>query len=341
MSEKTLVVVVPVYNVERYVSMCIDSLLDQSYTPMKIVLVNDCSTDNSLSILKDYEKRFPDNIIVIDSKENMGIGGARNLGMRFSESDYIGFVDSDDFVHPQMYEALMREVVSGNEDAVYCEYTDVPKGATPSDVSDIVNGITWGKEEIERLSFSGENRERVMGTHKYGTTWTGVYRRGLIEETGLMFPEHLAYEDNFWVYALQLHMKDVAIVHRPLYYYRRQDDSTSHKKNAKHHYDRLTIEKMLYDYVVEKGLLKDNYNIIEYIYISVQTYNTLSLFFRYVRNPDYGELRNTRSFLKNHFPHWSNNPLFQDRFSRKQKLKMYVFMYLPLRLCRVLFPFRK
>ncbi len=111
MENTSLSVIVPVYNVEKYLGTCIESLLAQTYDNLQIILVNDCSPDGSLGILRDYENRYPDKITVIDSKENLRQGGARNLGIKSSQSEYVGFVDADDFVHPRMYEVLMKEAL--------------------------------------------------------------------------------------------------------------------------------------------------------------------------------------------------------------------------------------
>ena len=103
-------VIVPVYNVEKYIGICIDSLLGQTLKDLEIILVNDASPDQSIDILRSYEKQYPDRIVVIDSRENKRQGGARNLGIRKAQGEFIGFVDGDDFVRNDMYEVLLNKI---------------------------------------------------------------------------------------------------------------------------------------------------------------------------------------------------------------------------------------
>ena len=103
-------VCIPVYNMEKYIEDCIKSLVNQTLKEIELIFVNDGSTDNSLNILNEYKKQYPD-IIKVISQENKGLGGARNKGLELASGEYIGFVDADDFVEPNMYERLDRKSV--------------------------------------------------------------------------------------------------------------------------------------------------------------------------------------------------------------------------------------
>lgn len=332
MGKRSLSIIVPVFNMERYVRLCIESLLAQTYAPLQIILVDDCSKDSSLSILRDYENKYPDRILVIDSKENLRQGGARNLGIRASNSDYIGFVDADDFVHPQMYELLMAEAEKNDVDAVYCGYREVDEAAAIADLSNLANIVSNSDVESMYKKLTDDDRMEIMMSHRLGSVWGGVYRRNLIEENGLYFPEHLAYEDNFWVYALQMNMEDVSFVNGQLYYYRQQEESTIHKRNAIHHYDRIEIEKRFLKYVTDKQLLKRYYKIVEYLFIEVFTMNTYSLLVNLFDHPKADKLEQVKGILKNTFPHWRRNEFYVETFSTKRKLKMNLIMYLPTKI---------
>ncbi|MCR4687913.1 MAG: glycosyltransferase, partial [Lachnospiraceae bacterium] len=102
-------VIVPAYNVEDTLFDCIASLVMQTLNDIEIIIVNDCSTDHTYMVMQMLEEKFPDKIIIIDSPVNRGPGGARNLGMEYASGDYIGFVDSDDYVAKDMYEKLYNE----------------------------------------------------------------------------------------------------------------------------------------------------------------------------------------------------------------------------------------
>ena len=127
-------VVVPVYNVAPYLPDCIESLLAQTLQPMELIFVNDASTDDSLAVLRDYEARYPDRMRVIDSPENHKQGGARNLGLRQAKGDWVGWIDSDDFVTPDFYETLYRRVQQTGADVAFAQYAAVPHDAHPGTV---------------------------------------------------------------------------------------------------------------------------------------------------------------------------------------------------------------
>lgn len=111
-------VIVPVYNGKKYINKCINSILRQTFKDIEIILVDDGSTDNTFDILREYEKKFP-NVKVIPSI-NLGAGGARNIGLDASQSEYILFVDADDFLREDMIEVLYKNAVSNDADITRC-----------------------------------------------------------------------------------------------------------------------------------------------------------------------------------------------------------------------------
>ena len=111
-------VLIPVYNVEKYLSRCLDSLINQTLTDIEIICVNDGSTDGSLKILKQYQEK--DNRIVIVDKKNGGLPSARNAGLDRARGQYVGFVDSDDYVEPSMFETLYKTAKKKNSEVVIC-----------------------------------------------------------------------------------------------------------------------------------------------------------------------------------------------------------------------------
>ena len=111
-------VIVPIYNVEKYLAKCIDSIINQTLTNIEIILVNDGSTDNSRKIIDKYDKK--DSRIKVIHKKNGGQGSARNAGLDIAKGEYIGFVDSDDWIDSNMYENLYNAAISNNADIVVC-----------------------------------------------------------------------------------------------------------------------------------------------------------------------------------------------------------------------------
>ena len=118
---KKVSVVVPVYNTEAFLAQCLDSLVNQTLDEIEIVVVNDGSPDGSQAIIDDYAARYPDKIVAL-SKPNGGLGSARNAGIARATGRYIGFVDSDDFVEPDMYQHLYEEAERTSSDVAICRY---------------------------------------------------------------------------------------------------------------------------------------------------------------------------------------------------------------------------
>ena len=110
MDNKEVTIIVPCYNVAKYVKKSIESLLNQTLKNIKIITIDDCSTDNTYEILKEIEKDNKDILTVVKNEENMGLAATRNKGIKLAETKYIGFIDSDDYVNPNYYEDLLAKI---------------------------------------------------------------------------------------------------------------------------------------------------------------------------------------------------------------------------------------
>ena len=123
--EDLISVIVPIYNVEKYINRCIDSIIEQTYTNLEIILVDDGSTDNSGSICDEYAKK--DNRIKVIHKENGGVSSARNVGLDTAIGQYITFVDSDDYIEKKYCEILLKTLKKQKADCVACGYNRIYK----------------------------------------------------------------------------------------------------------------------------------------------------------------------------------------------------------------------
>lgn len=147
MKKPKISVIIAVYNTEIYISKCLDSLLNQTYENIELVIVNDCSTDNSLKILKKYSKNNS-NIILIDNKENRGLSYSRNVGLENSTGEYIGYIDSDDYVDSTYYENLMKSIQKEKADMAIADMKIVYEDASyPAHVTKGCDG------ELTKLNF--------------------------------------------------------------------------------------------------------------------------------------------------------------------------------------------
>lgn len=219
---RTVSVIVSAYNEELYIRQCLDSLLGQTLEGMEIIVVNDASTDSTSSILAEYEARFPA-VQVIHNQENMRQGGARNLGFLKASGEYVAYCDADDWVDSTMYEKLYRKAVTENCDCVGCYY--------------------WKHHENGDAS----TRAVVRG-------WGRIYRRSLILENRLFFPEHIRYEDVFFQKLLRYYLKSDCTLPEYLYHYRSHPNSTTHSLTPAIMFERETIELLILDALEERGL---------------------------------------------------------------------------------------
>ena len=127
MLNDTVSIIVPIYNKEKYLEKCLDSILGQTYRDLEIILVDDGSTDNSLAICQRYAEKDPR--IKIYHKPNGGVSSARNLGLEKSTGKYISFVDPDDFIHSEFIERLEMMLVQSDAEIAYCKMLDVWEGS--------------------------------------------------------------------------------------------------------------------------------------------------------------------------------------------------------------------
>lgn len=210
-------VVVPVYNVEQYLEECIGSILGQTYPNIEIMLVDDGSTDASSSICDKYASEH--DCIKAIHRQNGGLSAARNTGVKASHGDYIGFIDSDDFISPVFYEALYRAIEQSE-----MKMATMRHGEEFFDGSEPVLGTDLDAS-LEYKVLTGEQyQEEIL----YQKSWAGavwrLYTRELAET--IYFPEGLYYEDDETAYRFAHECKGVAVLEATdLYAYRQRSTS--------------------------------------------------------------------------------------------------------------------
>ena len=167
-----LSVIIPVYNLEKYIDKCLDSLLVQTYSNLEIIVVNDGSTDKSLSILNEYKKK--DSRIQIIDKQNEGVSKARLDGMKRATGQYIGFVDGDDIVEEDMFELLMNNAIKYNADISHCGYSmDFPNGHSDK---------YYGTDRIVIQNNKEGLKDLLEGKFIEPGLWNKIYKKSLIED---------------------------------------------------------------------------------------------------------------------------------------------------------------
>ena len=203
-------VIVPVYDVERYLPECLDSLCLQDTDGYEVIAVDDGSPDGSHRILQDYQRRFPE-ILRVVRKPNGGLSDARNYGMQFARGEYLGFVDSDDFVMPELIRLMKRKAAATNADIVVCSHAEYWAESNRAEVRWMNFVNSYGHSV-------GERPELLVAAHPYA--WNKIYRRRLFDDYGISYPKGQAFEDSATTFNLMLHANRIEYVDKALYCYR-------------------------------------------------------------------------------------------------------------------------
>lgn len=221
-----LSVIIPVYRVEKYLPRCLDSVLVQTYKDMQIILVDDGSDDGCPAICDEYAAK--DSRIQVIHKENGGIGSTRNAGLAVAKGEYITFVDSDDYIHPKMYElfvALLDE--NKNADIVMCPYEKIPENDENAQ-----ERYEISLEDCKYMEHMEICKEMFADEYEsYIVTWNKVYRKELLEN--MIFPVGRFHEDIFTTYHFLYDAKGMFLFEKPMYYYRQRAGSAMSKFNEK------------------------------------------------------------------------------------------------------------
>lgn len=205
-------VIVPVYNAEKTLAKCLGNLVHQTLQDIELILVNDCSKDDSFRILLDCESQYSEKVILVDLPENLGPGGARNVGLQYASGEYIGFVDSDDMVDVTMYEKLYTEAKKGNYDIVDCGFLDENQDHAILLTTDECCG-----------ELNAEKRSKLIASA--GFLVTKIFKRNLWDN--LEFRTHAILEDLETLMYLFLKCRRMSNIKEILYRYCKVEGSLS------------------------------------------------------------------------------------------------------------------
>lgn len=205
-------IIVPVYNVEEYLSRCIDSILEQTFTDFELILIDDGSTDNSGKICDEYSKK--DSKVKVIHKENGGLSSARNFGIDVASGKFLGFVDSDDYIEKDMYELLYEDICKINADIAICGIYDKYENKCHRNKYPMQKCVL-GSEQAFKLALEGKTIP-VSAVNK-------LYKREIFKKK--RFPVGKNYEDAFLIPELLINSNKVSYNPLPKYYYVHRENS--------------------------------------------------------------------------------------------------------------------
>ena len=256
MNECKLSIIVPVYGVEKYIDKCLNSLVKQSLKEIEIIVVNDGTKDNSQKIIDKYVKKYPDKIKSY-IKENGGQGSARNYGLKKATGEYIGYVDSDDFVEKDMYKKLYNKAKENNYDIVVCGNYNVSEDYQNKNIDAFINNYNTDLENI----FFGKM-----------AVWNKIYKRDILIKNKLEFKEKVWYEDLDFTLKAIMNSNTFAFIDEPLYDYLIREGSTMNNSNVQRNLEILDAFNDILSYIQhnkkEEYFSKIEFLAIDHIYIS-------------------------------------------------------------------------
>lgn len=280
-------IIIPVYNVEKYIDKCLSSLVNQTLEDIEIIVVNDGSPDNSQKIIDNYVKKYP-NKVKSFIKENGGQGSARNFGLTKANGEYIGYVDSDDYVELDMYEKLYNVAKKKNLDIVICGSYNVYE-----------NGNKY--IELEK-DFLGNGKINAFFGRM--AVWNKIYKRKLLVTSKVQFRSKVWYEDLDFTVKMILNSKKIGYVNEPLYDYLIREGSTMNNSNV----DRNLEILLAFDELRNDNNYKKYYAEIEYLAIYHIFITAITRIIRIDNNKSKKEVINKlRRYVIDNFSQYNNN----------------------------------
>ena len=299
-------IIIPVYNVEKYLDRCIESIVNQTYKNLEIILIDDGSTDNSPQICDKWGEK--DNRIKVIHKENEGVSSARNIGLDSANGTYIGFVDSDDYIDKQMYKLLLESIHKNNSNIAICNYYISEKNQKYYGVIKQPNDILE-RELLEENGIKGFN-------------WNKLYSVDLLHGIRFIAEVHI-WEDLLFNYQILANNQvRYSYINEPLYYYVQREKSLLHGGSHMSCYTELKAIEFIIEHLMKKDIALANRKKVEYI-LTVknieQKYAKNSLMLNKISIKEYMERVN----------YYLKNGLLKEKIGIKNKIKIIMAVYFP------------
>ncbi len=299
-------VIVPIYKVENYLKKCINSIINQSYRNLEIILVDDGSPDNCGKICDEYAKQ--DKRIVVIHKENGGLSDARNKGLEIASGDYISFVDSDDWLVNNAYELTMDIMKKNDANIVSFNYTKVYENE---------NQIAYNVKSTRTYTNENAYKLHIQGQLFPALVWNKLYKKEIID--GLLFEVNKISEDEFFTYKVMSRAINPTYLNVPLYYYLQREDSIINTISIKKldaidgMYERLKFTKENYP---------DLYNLNKYNF-----FHLLYQWNSYKKNMDISDAKKITSKMKFYRKKIKFTPKELSQCNLKDNMRVFVSLF--------------
>lgn len=308
--DKLISIIIPCYNVEAYIDRCFQSILSQTigFDKLEIILVDDCSTDHTWERITAIEAAYPESVMIIHCDENGHQGTARNIGMQYASAPYIGFVDSDDWIEPDMYEKLYEKMTLHHCDIVMCQnWRDYGDGRPLSEPK-----LTGQADRLFQIDTIDKRKTFLAcGSIGYGV-WDKLYTRELLYENNIFFPENLAYEDPFFSILLYFYANRIYMLEERLYHYFVNTSSTLLTPDASHHFHILSVDMLLWEECGKRGFLDIYRKELEYQFLCLCYLASLKMISLRLSEPPYDFFLRLKEETIKRVPDYHTNPYVKD-----------------------------
>lgn len=318
--EKLISVIVPVYNVKDYIKKCVQSIIEQSYKNLEIILVDDGSTDGSAQICDEIGK-IDDRIVVLH-KKNGGLSDARNYGIDHSQGEFLSFIDSDDYIHPDMYKNMLNRMHIDNSNLCLCNYMKVDENGekTRGNYSNfnVKDSIISDKDMIKGLE-SSDIVYFVIACNK-------LYRKSLFEN--VRYPAGKIHEDEYVAHLIAHNARMISCISEPYYFYLQRTDSITHGESSKSRKDKLGAFVERFDYI--RYVYSDMTDELIWILADYVSYLANEIVYSY--NKEFFDVY--KKMFSDRFRYILTNSLFECKVSSRF-IKCCLFFMFPKTYCRM------
>lgn len=299
-------VVIPIYNVEKYLPECIDSVLAQDFQDYEVILVNDGSTDGSLAIAQQYEKDHAH--IRLISQENKGLGGARNTGIKHAQGEYILFMDSDDRLAPDTLSATAAAAQREESDIVIFDFEYVDETGRALSIQPAMEAVDG--------PFDLASQKSVLFSTP--SACNKLFRLSLFTDHQILFPERVWFEDLRTITKLYPYARRMYYLPKPFYKYLQRSESIMHSTRVERNSEIMDALQDVLDYYKAHGYYEQYRPELEYLLI--ENAFVLASFRVLKQDTHHPLLKQLYDFLKANAPEYNKNPYLSTRLSKKNQI---------------------
>ncbi len=245
-------IIIPVYNGSGRMFHCMVSLMGQTIgrEMLEIIIVNDGSTDDTLEKLMEWERQYPETIMLINLEQNAGAGAARNVGLSYASGEYIGFVDSDDYIEDTMYESMYQKMKEQDCDLVICR----SRKHLPEEGQQAAMGRGAEKDRLVQVA-DDKDREAFLRLEVSASPCNKLYRRSMLEKHQIRFPEGFIYEDVYFIELVKNYANRIYFLEEYLYHYVTYKNSVSNSSgDGRKRMHRFIIEQLMLEELKGRGI---------------------------------------------------------------------------------------